>query len=66
MTSCSLHPTTVTHIKGNLIAAQRNGHSVIYNESCFELLGGHAQLLANPVEEGDVDDNLLQQIPERL
>lgn len=66
VTSCSLHPSTLTHIKGNLIAAQRNGHSVIHNESRFEVLGGHTQLLANPVEEGDVDDNPLQQIPERL
>ena len=66
MTSCSLHPSTVTHIKGNLITAQRNGHSVTHNESRFEVLGGQTQLLANPEEEDDVDDNPLQQIPERL
>ena len=66
VTSCSLHPSTVTHIKGNLMAAQRNGHSVIHNESRSEVLGGYTHLLANPVEEGDVDDSPLQQVPERL
>lgn len=56
----------VTHIKGNLITAQRNGHSVTHNESRSEALGGQTQLLTNPEEEGDVDDNPSQQIPERL
>lgn len=38
VTSCILHPSMVTHIKGNLITAQRNGHSVTHNESRFESL----------------------------
>lgn len=66
MTSCSLHPSTATHIKGSVIAAQRDGRALTHNESRFEVLGGQAQLLANPEGEDDVDDNCLQWTPERL
>lgn len=65
MTSLSPHPYTVTHIKGILITAQRNGHSRTQNESHFKVLRGQAQLLANPEERRDVDNFSLQATPER-
>ena len=55
VTSCSLHPSTVTHIKGDVTAAQRNGCAVTHNESCTEILRGQTQLLENPEGEDDVD-----------